>query len=528
MSAADQRQPIPGAGLMLGMVLVLACCIAVGGVSVARRETETRRERNRQAQHALDSAMQAEARKLEALFEGHLKSTGTLLAQSMRDSDGARRAAQNVEGIQRVSWLFWKSASPETHLSIGFPAEPAAPEPTIEREHSGLPRLRVMLDSKRLFADVSTQSSGWIDEPGKPLMFYVQVLATAVVLTIDRTAVETAMSSYFQTWLEQEFHPVAQLGGPDAVQDAHGKTLLSVGKLPALRPDMLGPVISRFGVWQVVSWDEREKTVSYHLPTLAGALALALLVAGCGVGMSVQQRRAALLAQQRVSFVNRVSHELRTPMTNILLNLDVIEESVPDSGASRFGLVREEAGRLSRLIENVLTFSRQEEGCLKLNPGPCVPAEIVSGIAQQFEPALLRRGITLTRTHEGAKAEAKMDADALAQITANLLSNVEKYAPGAAAVVHTRQSGDEFTLTVSDAGPGIAPAAAAQIFEPFFRVDDRVQAGVSGAGLGLSIARDLAQQMGGTLKLIPSEKGACFELYLPLSTTLGLDPLTTS
>jgi signal transduction histidine kinase len=516
MSTADERQPIPGASLMLGMMLVLACCIAVGGISVARRETETRRERDRQAQHALDSAMQVEARKLEALYDAHLKNTGTQLVQSMRDSEGARRAAQNVEGVQRVSWLFWKSASPETHLSIGFPADPPQPEPTIEREHSGLPRPRVLLEPKQIFADVGGQSSGWIDEPGKPLMFYVQVLATAVVFTIDRAEVETAMNGFFQTWLKQEFRAVEQLGGPDAVQDAHGKILCSVGKPPVLRPDVIAPVISRFGVWQIVSWDERSLSVGYHTPTLAGALALALLVAGCGIGMSAQQRRAALLAQQRVSFVNRVSHELRTPMTNILLNLDVIEESVSEAARNRVGLVREEAGRLSRLIENVLTFSRQEEGCLKLSAGPCFPAEIVSGIVRQFEPALLRRGITLTRTHEGAQTEAVLDADALAQITANLLSNVEKYAPGAAAAVHTRRTETEFTLTVSDEGLGIAPSEAGRIFEPFYRVDDRVQAGVSGTGLGLSIARDLAQRMGGALQLISSEKGASFEFRLPL------------
>jgi len=463
--------------------------------------------------------MQAEARKLEELYEGHLTNIGALLTQSMRDSEAARRTAQNVEGIQRVSWLFWRSASPETHLSIGFPAAQPPPEPTIEREHSGLPRPRVQLDSKRIFADVSVQSSGWIDEPGKPLMFYVQVLASAVVLTIDRAAVETAMSTHFQTWLEQHFQPVAQLGGPDAVQDAHGKILCSVGKLPDLRPDMLGPVISRFGVWQIVSWDEREKTVGYHGPTLAGSFALALLVAGCGIGMSVQQRRAALLARQRVSFVNRVSHELRTPMTNILLNLDVIEESVPEAVTGRMGLVREEAGRLSRLIENVLTFSRQEEGRLTLQNVTCTPPEIVDGIVKQFEPALQRRGITLSRIHEGSKAEAMLDADALAQITANLLSNAEKYAPHAPLCVHTRQTEAEFVLCVADEGPGIPVDDGQRIFEPFARLDDRVQAGVSGAGLGLSIARDLAQRMGGSLGLVKTEKGAAFELRLPLNET---------
>lgn len=519
MSAASPHAPISGAGLMLGMMLALACCIAAGGVLVARRVTETRRVRDRQAQHALANTLQAEARKLEALYDGHLKDTGALLTQAMRNSDAARQIAQNVEGIQRVSWLFWRSASPETHVSIGIPTDPPLPEPTIEKEHSGLPRARVMLDVKMIFADPGGQSSGWIDEPGKPLMFYVQMLGTAVVLTIDRAAVESAMSRYFETWLAQKFHAVEELRGPDAVQDSRGKILRSVGKLPAMPPDVLAPVITRFGVWQVVSWDERALRLIYHPPTLAGALALAVLVAGCGIGMSAQQRRAAVMAQQRVSFVNRVSHELRTPMTNILLNLDVIEESVAESAANRFGLVREEAGRLSRLIENVLTFSRQEEGRLKLNSAPCVPVDVVDNIVRQFEPALLRRDITLTRTHEGGKFTAVLDADALAQIAANLLSNVEKYAPGAAAVVHTRQSESEFTLAVSDGGPGIAAGDAERIFEPFYRVDDRVQAGVSGAGLGLSIARDLAQRMGGTLRLMPTQTGASFELLLPLTST---------
>jgi signal transduction histidine kinase len=243
---------------------------------------------------------------------------------------------------------------------------------------------------------------------------------------------------------------------------------------------------------------------------------LGVLTALGGLALHLQQRRAAKLAAQRVSFVNRVSHELRTPMTNILLNLDVIEESMPEASAGRFGLIREEAGRLSRLIENVLTFSRKEEGRLKLQNGPCRPAEVVEKVLRQFEPALTRRGISLSHTHEGTRDEIVLDADALAQITANLLSNVEKYAPEVPASLQTTQSEREFTLRVSDGGPGIAEKDAERVFEPFERLDDRVAAGVSGAGLGLSIARELARRMGGELRLVTVEKGASFEFRLPL------------
>lgn len=505
-----------GPGIMLGVMLVLACCIAAGGVMVARKETEERRDRDHTAMRAVTTAMQREARALEDLYERHLKDAGALLTQAWRDGDEPRRIAQNLEGIQRVSWLFWKSANEESHLNIGFPVEPPLPEPTLLKEHSGLPRARVLLDSKTIFHDAGGESSGWIDEPGKPLMFYVQVLGTAVVLTIDRDAVQFAMTGHFKSWLDREFRPLEQLGGPDAVQDSHGKSLRAAGVLPKRQPDLLGPVVSRFGGWQLASWDERVTTTSYHLPTLAGAFALALLVAFGGVTMSAQQRRAAKLAAQRVSFVNRVSHELRTPMTNILLNLDVIEERLPEGSASRFGLVREEAGRLSRLIENVLTFSKREEGRLKLENEVCKPAEVVSRVLSQFEPALARRGITFENVHEGPKTAATLAADALAQITANLLSNVEKYAPNTHVAIRTCQTDRTFALTVSDSGPGITPGDAERIFEPFVRLDDRVQAGVSGAGLGLSIARDLARRMGGELKIVPKDKGACFVFELPL------------
>lgn len=517
MNPATERSPITVASLMLGMMLALAACIAGGGVLVAKREVETRRERDRQAQRALGSTMQAEARKLEELYEAHLQSTGELLTQTWRDPSTALQLAQNIEGIQHVSWLFWKSASPETQLNLGFPANPPLAEPTLEKEHRGLPRPRVLLDTKMLFRDAGDKSSGWIDEPGKPLMFYVQTLGTAVVMMIDREEVESAMTGHFQIWLKGAFQSVAKLGGPDAVLDALGKSLCFAGTLPARQPDVLGPVISRFGVWQIVSWDEREIHATYHMPTLAGSLALAVLVAGGGIGLSAQQRRAAKLAAQRVSFVNRVSHELRTPMTNILLNLDVIEESMPKTATSRFGLVREEAGRLSRLIENVLTFSRQEEGRLNLKSVACRPVEVVNDVLRQFEPALKRRGIVTTITHDGGNDTTLLDADALAQITANLLSNVEKYAPGVPVLIHTEQAESEFKLTVSDEGAGITSGDAERVFEPFERLDDRVNAGVSGAGLGLSIARDLAQRMGGVLRLLTAEKGAAFELTLPLN-----------
>jgi signal transduction histidine kinase len=246
---------------------------------------------------------------------------------------------------------------------------------------------------------------------------------------------------------------------------------------------------------------------------LAGTIGLAMLILIAGVGLASRVRREHRLAEQRVSFVNRVSHELRTPLTNILLNLDVAADDLEENAepARRLGLAREEARRLGRLIENVLTFSRKERDAVELSPKACAPAAVIQEILDQFGPAFRRREIVMEAALDHSRA-CFLDADALAQIAANLFSNVEKYVPAGSVQLQLRLEQEELILTVSDRGPGIPADAVDRIFLPFERLNDRTTAGVTGTGLGLAIARELAGKLGGTLKLLPSSVGAIFEL----------------
>ena len=252
---------------------------------------------------------------------------------------------------------------------------------------------------------------------------------------------------------------------------------------------------------------------------MASTISIAAVLAILGFILFFQQKRAARLAEQRVSFVNRVSHELGAPLTNILLNLDLIEDDhpgLPDPVRQGLHLVNEEARRLSRLVCNVLTFSRRERDRLTLSPAPHVPDEIVDAVLQQFQPALDRRGIE-TQWHGAAKSGMTIDGDAFAQIIANLISNAEKYAAdGKRLEIETEMGNNELIVRVSDRGPGIPQSHASRIFEPFERMDSRVNEGSTGAGLGLAIARELAQLMGGHLRLLESAQGALFELCLPI------------
>jgi len=246
-----------------------------------------------------------------------------------------------------------------------------------------------------------------------------------------------------------------------------------------------------------------------HSPLLATVL-MALL----GFIVFGQQCRASVLAEQRVSFVNSVSHELRSPLTNMLLNIDLTTEAIDDKvsdATRRLALVQEEARRLGRLIDNVLTFSRHEQGQFRSEPRACVPASVIAAVVEQFAPSFARRALTVSRTGD-VSAACVLDSDALAQILGSLLSNVEKYVPGGKIKIVSALTGKTLIIRITDEGPGIPVAAAERISRPFERLDSRVNEGASGTGLGLAIARDLASSMGGSLRHVPSERGASFEL----------------
>ncbi len=251
------------------------------------------------------------------------------------------------------------------------------------------------------------------------------------------------------------------------------------------------------------------------LPCIAGGLLFILVTASL---LALELRRRLREARQRVSFVNQASHELRTPLTNIRLYAEMLAES-PEiespSEKSRIGVISAEAERLSRLVDNLLSFSRAERGTLEIRKVSASPQAGLERCLASFLPLLERKGIAVTVAWS-EMAAFPHDPDALVQIFANLLSNVEKYVPsGSFCRVTTRLEEGHFVLLVEDGGPGIPAKSRERIFEPFYRLSDRVDEGVSGNGLGLAIARRLAEQHGGSLSALPVERGACFELRLP-------------
>ena len=242
-----------------------------------------------------------------------------------------------------------------------------------------------------------------------------------------------------------------------------------------------------------------------------------------------QQRAEFARAEQRVSFVNQVSHELKTPLTNIRMYAELLQQRIApatdtasegDKTTSRqLAVIVGESQRLSRLINNVLTFGRKQRGQLELQYRLVCPDNVIQETLLSWEMALHDAGLKVAFSAAAAN-ELRLDADALEQILNNLIGNAEKYAGGGALtiasslVVSERNGRTSLLITVADQGPGIKKSERNHVFQPFYRVSDANTEGVSGTGIGLALARDLAVRHGGDLRLVDSDVGCCFEVTL--------------
>lgn len=250
---------------------------------------------------------------------------------------------------------------------------------------------------------------------------------------------------------------------------------------------------------------------------LLGALAVFGVLVGLGVYAHRESSRQVREASQRVNFVTQVSHELKTPLSNIRLYAELLEGELDedDPGLKRVGIIVSESQRLGRLIENVLVFAKVRRGTHRVEPRTMVLDDAVRRVLDQFAPALQVKRIE-SEVDLAAPTACWADPDAVEQVLANLISNVDKYgSQGGRLFVRTHQEAGQTKLVVGDHGPGITKAARARIFEPFYRVSHALSDGVTGTGIGLAIAQQLAKETGGQLVLLDAAPGAWFELTLP-------------
>lgn len=516
--------------MILAAVIFLAALVLIVGRSLSRDVRVEPLEQDRSALTTFTTQMLGEVKDLESLYQSHLLDVKEKLRTSSSRIETSS-ICRNVVGLEQVS--IFKSGSPPIHIDLreADRAE-ALPPPRLPGDDS---TEGVIVDLEPFRSDPYGTDFFWIDQAGHPPHFVTRVsYQVTLVFAINPHLVAAEINSWLQTWLREKYRPVAVADLTASVNGPLDEVLIRSGGEPEESdPTLLLPISSRFGDWKVNFWERTVSTVDYNTPILIGSIALSLLLILIGMIGFIQQRRALLVAEQRVSFANRVSHELRTPLTNILLNIDLISDTLPEEAGParrRLELVREESSRLSRLLENVLTFSRKERGGPILRIAACDVNAAIDELLDQYGPSLERRNLKAHRTGVREPIHVLADQDALCQIIGNLISNVEKYASHAESfeveVVDCPEL-NEVRIAVIDQGPGVSRGNATRIFRPFVRLHDKTTEGVSGTGLGLAIANELALSMEGSLCLVPTRVGARFELTLPKAEATNVIPIAS-
>lgn len=255
---------------------------------------------------------------------------------------------------------------------------------------------------------------------------------------------------------------------------------------------------------------------------LAWSAAL-LALAAVGVG------GAALvdLSERRIRFVSAVTHELRTPLTSLRLYLDLLASGMVNDEQKRqqyLNTLNQESDRLNRLIENVLDFARLERRAVQAQISAVPVGQLLAELKETWSERLHQDGRELIVIDTTPPGQAVLtDPRMAAQVVGNLIDNARKYTRTATDTriwLWAKPAGkNKLTIEVEDRGPGIPNRDKASLFRPFRRgLSADTQAG--GAGLGLALARQWAEAIGGRLDYRPAHGnvGACFVLELPVAT----------
>ncbi len=244
-------------------------------------------------------------------------------------------------------------------------------------------------------------------------------------------------------------------------------------------------------------------------------------------------------------FVSNVSHELKTPLTSIQgFSQAIMEGATPDEAARRRAatIIYEEAGRLTRLVEDLLDLARIDSGQAVMRKTPVDLSQLLNATIDRLLPQAATQQVTLVK--QWAELPPIVgDGDRLAQVFTNFLDNAVRYTPPRGritvsgsiarnlprprrvrpgliqpdATTAISERGDFVEISITDTGPGLPAAELARIFERFYQVDKSRKRG-QGTGLGLAIAKEIVEAHGGTIRAESLEGvGTKFVVLLPVS-----------
>jgi signal transduction histidine kinase len=263
-------------------------------------------------------------------------------------------------------------------------------------------------------------------------------------------------------------------------------------------------------------------------PQLALMAILALVMAAGVFFVAGAAAREVRLAELKSNFVASVSHDLKTPLALIQLFAETLELGrvrTPERAAEYYRIINGEAKKLTRLIENILDFSRMEAGLRPYRTSPAdlgeVTRDVVTRLQSQFEQG---RFTVTTRIDPGLPA-VDIDTGAVQQAIENVLANAMKYSREERDIdVHVSRRGAQVAIAITDRGIGIPRHLQRRIFRKFYRVDSGLGGGPQGTGLGLAIVDHTMRGHGGSIDVVSEPgRGSTFTLAFPIPAGTAAD-----
>ena len=219
-------------------------------------------------------------------------------------------------------------------------------------------------------------------------------------------------------------------------------------------------------------------------------------------------------------FISAVSHELRTPLTSIRMYTEMLQKGWVKSEEKRdeyYQNMHQETERLTRLIDNVLDFSRLQRGQRKFYFQLGDINQCIENIVEKMTPYARQHGFTIVKDFKPLE-KTTFDSDAVMQIVINLIDNAIKYARQAddkTIIVRTASNDRYILIEVEDHGPGVPDQQRKKIIDEFYRCEDESRRETVGVGLGLSLVNKFAQAHKGFVEILPAKpKGALFRVAL--------------